>query len=129
MTTWRNSAPDGWERKFTGANQRWAGKGGAVLVMIDGTVVITGPMGSTTAPDEDRAVWAAMLAVGLPEWLPRVPTRPGWWWRQINAHTCLEPVNVWADERGKLWHSQGRGVRCPVDDGTWRGPCLGMEVL
>lgn len=127
MTTWRNSPPDGWERKFNSANQRWAGDGGAVLVMIDGTVVITGPRGTVAAPDEDRAVWAAMMAVGLPEWVPRVPTRAGWWWRRRSEHDCLEPVNVWSDEHGALWHSEGRRAVCPVDDGTWRGPCLPME--
>ena len=55
----------------------------------------------------------------------KVPTRPGWWWRQGNHGPYIEEVDG-DQNHAPFLAILGSNV---VDDGTWLAPIPGPEVL
>ena len=55
----------------------------------------------------------------------KVPTRPGWWWREGNRGPYIEEVDC-DQNHAPFLAILGSNV---VDDGTWLAPIPGPEVL
>ena len=56
---------------------------------------------------------------------PKLPTRPGWWWREGNHGPYIEEVDG-DQNHAPFLAILGSNV---VDDGTWLAPIPGPEVL